>query len=436
MKSERTPRDRTKPKPVKKIEVSERHIKLRGVLVVLFILIALAMFAWALISALSTDKGWYEVEVSSSELNCSSEFIFYYYIEEGGLSATEELDEVESAYGTACVNAYKLFVGYTLYDDEDEEVYNLAYVNNTPNQVITVDESLYSALQLLDENEMLSMLYLGPVYTIYYSIMYSSNETIAKQYDPYYDEDTAAYIAEVMDYISNGAISLELLGGNQVRLNVTEEYAAFIAENTESDDDEEEVVLRYLDFGVMLNAFRIDYIADYLADCGYTNGIINSYDGYTRTLGDSEEFSFTIYNKTDDGIYAAGVASGEGSVSMVTFRSYALSSAEYGYKYSYSDGTTATMYIDPQTGLYKNDYSTSLDDLVVYSYSDSCAEVLLKIYNIFIGDVFSGEDLQATGLCYVYCDDEHNILYNDGSLELTAYSYTDGTEYTAVKVDN
>lgn len=436
MKSERTPRERNKPKPVKKIEVSERHIKLRGVLVILFILVALGMFAWGIISALSTDEGWHEVEASSSELNCSSEFLFYYYIEKGGLSATEELENVESAYSTACVSAYKLFNEFTLYEDDDDgQLYNLAYINDNPNAVVTVDETLYAALQLAEKYDMLSMLYLGPVYVVYDGIMYSSNESTAKQYDPYYNDDTAAYIAEIMGYINGGGISLQLLGDNRVQLNVSAEYKAFMEANTVSDDDDEEAVVRYLNFGVLRNAFIIDYIADYLTECGFTNGILNSYDGYSKTIGENEEFSITIYDQAEKINDAAGTASGTGAASIVRFRSYALSSSDYGYKFSYSTGDTATLYIDPQTGYYKRDYSDSLNDLVVYSYGGSCAEVLLKVYNIYIADSFDSEALIETGLYYIYCRDAQ-ILYNDGSIELTAYSFTDGTEYVAELVNN
>lgn len=424
MKSEKTPRDGTKPKPVKKIEVSERHIKLRAVLVVLFILIALAAFAWAIISALSTDKGWHTVEVSSSEVNCSSEFSFYYYIEEGGLSATEELENVETLYALACIDAYRLFNEFTLYED----LYNLAYINDNPNTEVSVDERLYSALQLVQQYNMLPMLYLGPVYVIYDGIMYASNELDAQYSDPYYNDETAAYIDEIMDYVNDGDVSLQLLGDNRVKLNVSPEYLAFMEEFTQSDDDEE-AVARYLNFGVLRNAFIADFIADYLIENGCASGILNSYDGYTRSLGEGDEFSITIYNKGESATYPAGTANGTGAASVVRFRSYALSSSDYGYKFGYSDGATATLYIDPSDGLYKS----CIDDLIVYSYSSSCAEVLLQAYNIYIAAQFDSSAMQATGLNYIYCEGT-DILYNDGSAEVIANSFNDGTEYTAVKV--
>ena len=45
MKSKRAPDSYNNLKPVEKIELSEKHIKLRIVLVVLFIVLALAAFA-------------------------------------------------------------------------------------------------------------------------------------------------------------------------------------------------------------------------------------------------------------------------------------------------------------------------------------------------------------------------------------------------------
>ena len=88
MKSRRAPEQGGNLKPVKKIELSERHVKLRIVLVVLFIVIALAAFAMGIVFWLSTDAGWTQVEANASDTNCSGDFVFYYEVSTGGLDGT------------------------------------------------------------------------------------------------------------------------------------------------------------------------------------------------------------------------------------------------------------------------------------------------------------------------------------------------------------
>lgn len=70
-------------------------------------------------------------------------------------------------------------------------------------------------------------------------------------------------------------MNVELLGGNQVKLSVSDDYLAFAEKNFISD---------FIDFSWMKNAFITDYVADVMIDNGYTLGSLTSYDGFTRNL--------------------------------------------------------------------------------------------------------------------------------------------------------
>ena len=212
MKSKRAPDSYNNLKPVEKIELSEKHIKLRIVLVVLFIVLALAAFAVGIIFFLSTDKGWTEVEASASDSNCSTDFIFYYEIQEGGLKGTEEYRAVSASYGTVAVNAYRIFNER----EQFEGVYNLAYINENINETIEIDPSLYSALELLNSYGS-RFIYLAPVYSYYYNIFYASDQDTAEYYDPYKNGEMAEYYLRLAGFANDSeSINLELLGNNTV----------------------------------------------------------------------------------------------------------------------------------------------------------------------------------------------------------------------------
>lgn len=414
MKSRKAPDNNNNLKPVEKIELSEKHIKLRVVLVILFIVLALAAFAVGIIFWLSTDAGWREIEADATDINCSSEFVFYYEIQESGLAGTEELDAVSKAYGEAAVDAYRIFNA----TEEFEGVNNLAYVNANINSEVTVNGSLYRAFELM-ESYGSRLLYFAPAYVYYDNLLYSVSDDMAAQNDPYRNDELADIIAQIAEFANDeNSINLELLGDNRVRLNVSDEYAAFVAEYGLITEDG---VTVYLDLFMLRNAFIIDYLADYLISADFTHGLISSYDGYTRTLSRRQQFEMDVFDKTDDGVFVAGNVSGSGEVSAVRFRDYYLGGSDYGYKYGYSDGDCAHNYIDSDDGLYKS----SISDLITYSSEMGCAELMLNVLPVYTSDGFDesaiSQLMRDKYIYSVYCLDTE-LVYNDENLEAEAYS--------------
>ena len=73
-------------------------------------------------------------------------------------------------------------------------------------------------------------------------------------------------------------------------------------------------------------------------------------------------------------------------------------------------------YVDIETGLYK----TSLHNVVSYSHTESCAEVLLSIAPYFIGEHFSPADVTTLtdgGIYTVWCED-FTVFYNGPTIAL------------------
>ena len=71
-------RDLPHPRPVNKIELSAEHGRLRLILAVVFLVMGAFFIAYSVANLSSKESGWNEIEVQSSEYNCSGDFVFLY----------------------------------------------------------------------------------------------------------------------------------------------------------------------------------------------------------------------------------------------------------------------------------------------------------------------------------------------------------------------
>ena len=133
-------------KPVTKIELSEKHTKLRWIAVIVLLSIGAVAIGMSLFSALNTQPGWQEIEVVSDRPNCSTEFTFLYDFSDYGNSATAANKTLVKVYSTATEEAHCIFSK----DMEDAGIANLYYVNANPNKTVQVEPALYQAFSLLE----------------------------------------------------------------------------------------------------------------------------------------------------------------------------------------------------------------------------------------------------------------------------------------------
>ena len=404
------------PKPVEKIELSEKHIGWRIFFFILFVIIAATAFAYGVSSLFSTEPGWQEIEADAAAgANCGNEFVLMYHLGISGRDATVENKALKIIYTDACELAYKLFHNKETFDD----VTNICYINQHPNEEILVDDALYQAFSVIQSCGD-RRLYLGPVYDQYDEIFYCEDDTQLVHYDPLLNEELAAEYAMIADYANNPQmIDVKLLGDNKIMLEVSKEYLAFAKEH---------YITQYIDFFWMKNAFVIDYLADTLIKNGYTAGALSSYDGFSRNLGEMEEsFSFNLYDRMEQTIYPTAVMQYSGTRSIVCLRDYMMNSQDEQHYYVMNDGTIRTSYIDMTDGIAK----TATDNLYVYSEQLGCAELLLKAAPVYATDDFSEgavKELVPNGIYAIYCED-NTIKYNDASLVLTDLFDESGITY-------
>ena len=417
-----TARDnRPRVKAVKQIEVSEKHVKLRVALLIVCITVAIIAFAVFLFNLLNTAPGWRIIETEGDSYDLGSEFVFNYDLGRNGKNATEELRHLQAVYRNASALAYRLFDAGTTYDGYG----NLASVNQSKGATVQVNAELYAAFSVLEEMGS-RLLYLGPVYAEYENNFFGESPYPMDDMDPYHNGEFAAHLQKLSDYAKDPShVSLVLLGNNTVRLELSEEYSAYLAANSLDAP---------LHFGWMRNAFAVDLMAEKLIAAGHTSGYLASYDGFTRNLDASGmEYSVNIFDRVGETVYPAARVSYTTATAFVYLRDYPLSRQDISHYHALFAGGTVHPYVDIETGLYK----TALHNVVSYSHTESCAEVLLSIAPYFIGENFNPADVTTLtdgGIYTVWCDD-FTVWYNGPTIALDNYYSEAGVTYTSKKYE-
>lgn len=402
--------------PITRIELTDDKRRLRIVLLAASIAIAIIALAIGLTSALTTEPGWQVIEPSTSELNCSRDFVLNYYLGAGELSATQEHRQLRALYGKATEKAYLLF-NETQFAEQSG---NLAYVSAHPNETVAVDPVLYHAFSQIQAAKN-RCLYLGPVYIEYERVFHSETDVEAESFDPAKNAEQAAYVKEIAAFANDPAhIDLELLGDSKVRLNVSDAYLACIGKYE---------LTRLLDFAWMKNAFIVDYLAQTLLDQGFSNGYLASFDGFTRNLDTrGEQYTFNLFNREGKDLYLPAAFHYKKATSIVYLRDYPMSAQDDMLYYMYDSGESVTTFVDPADGMQKN----ALHNLVSYSENSGCAQLLLQISPVYLRSSFSAGELNAltaSGTYSIWFNDR-TLCYNQKDVDLQIFKSEDAT-YTA-----
>lgn len=392
MKRNSLPNDKPAVEKTINIELPSGRLKLRLALVIALIVLAVAAFALGINSALSTEPGLTEISALSGEMNAGSSFTFYYYLGWDGADASDERRAVRSVYTEAATAALGLFDSGI----DAGDVNGLYYLNRHANEPVAVDAALYSALEQLEESGT-RYHYLAPLYAQYAALTGSTSDEEAAQYDPRLDAGQAGFSSAVAAYASDpGAVDIELLGGGEVRLNVSEEYLAFAAENGVTD---------FVGLGWMRNSFIADYIAAALTDAGYTRGALISVDGFMRCL-DTEtgtEYSFNFSHRAGGTVTNIAALHFSGDVSIACLRDYPAEGSAAGGYYQYADGRLRSGFLDPADGLDR----CCVPELCGYSSSTGCAGLALSLAPLFIADTLDIDELETleiAGISVYYTD--------------------------------
>ena len=407
---------------VERVELPSARKKARWAAAILLMLVGIGALVYAFVSLLSSEPGFSEITANSTDgPNVSSDFVLLYNLGASGVSAPAENRRLTALYTAAAEKAYQLFTGDIGY----QGVHNVYYLNRHVGEEVEVDEALYSAFELIARSGDRT-LYLAPVYEAYDGLFFCEDDAQAAAFDPYQNASLRAYLAGAAAFARDpDAVTLELLGENRVRLNVSQAYREFA---------QSEEIERFIDFAWMKNAFIADYLAGVLAQNGYLLGALSSYDGFVRNLDgvSGAEYAFNLYSRLGEAVYPAAVLRYSGERSLVSLRSYPLNSLDFQHYYTFADGQIRTAYVDVRDGLCRS----AIDELTATSEALGCAEVLLRLIPLYIADDWDETalaELAADGLCTVYAQGTL-LRCNDPSLALTDLYNSDGVQFIAEPV--
>ena len=393
------------PNRINHIEISEKHRKLRWILVVALLVIGIFGIGVGLMRILNRDTGWQQVEVATDQSNCSSQFVLQYQFSGSGAEATALYKKISAVYTDACIKAYEVFQ----VDVPSDAYENLYDINHNVNTVLSVDPLLYDAFVKLEDTR---YLYLGPIYAHYNSLIFNTSDELVEELDPALSQDAKDYITALAAFAADEtAVQLQLLDDYQVKLVVSQEYLAFAQEHE---------IENFLDLRYMENAFIIDYLAQCLEEKGFTRAVLSSCDGYTRNLESLEYFNFNIFDRVENTIYPAGVMAYQGPIAMVYLKDYQMAQSDAYYRQS-GDHLVHTL-VDPADGFYR----TSANQLVSYQYDGKCVDVLLAMLPGFVSrDFCLPADVES-----IWCQDGR-IFYTDAKITIGNLLNTEDAQYTA-----
>lgn len=403
---------------MEKIELSSAHSGRRMALAVVFLVIGVVALVYGFMQMLGASAGWQQIEAATGrEASCAGDFVLRYELGAGQLSATAENKALTRLYGDACVAALRMFSNSADWPEE----HNVRYLNEHPNEVVSLQPGLYEALETVHASGDRT-LFLGPVYELYNNVFTCQDDVQTAEFDPRQSEDTRRYFAACSAFARDpDAVDVELLGEGQVRLRVSEEYMAFA---------QAQEIASYIDFGWMENAFIIDYLADTLIAAGYTRGILTSYDGFARGLGGSDEpVSFNLFDSAGGLAEPAASVSCGGDMAAVYLHGYPMSERERSRYYVMGDGSVLTSYLDTADGLCRS----AVSDLLIFARDMGCARALLRAIPAYVTDTLRVRALSALaeqGIWSVWCQDR-TVYYTSTELTLSGLYQSGSISYSA-----
>lgn len=387
-------------------------------LAVLFLAIGVAALVYGFMQLLSSETGWQQIEPDTGrQASCAADFVLYYDLGAGERSASAENKQLSRLYGEACVAALRMFSNSADWPEE----HNVRYLNEHPNEAVSVQPGLYRALETVAESGERS-LYLGPLHELYDNVFTCQDDVLTAEFDPRQSRDVQRYFDQCLVYANDpAAVDVHLLGDGQVCLAVSEDYMAFAREQQ---------IASFIDFSWMENAFIADYLADAIAEAGYTAGVLSSWDGFVRDLGGSDEaFAVSLYDGGPAGSAPVAKVGYGGGMSGVYLRDYPMYERD-GYRfYAMDDGSVLTPYLDTADGLCRS----AAADLLGCSWDMGCAEVLLRMIPAYVADELTDralDGLAEQGVYCVWCRDG-TVWYNTDRLTVTDLYAAEDVRYTA-----
>ena len=95
------------PKPVEKIELNEKNVKLRFIIFIISIVALIVSAIFIVVGTVKKDSGWTEVLASpKTDINADDDFYLYYRLGTSGSNVNAELKGLSDTYTTYLEKSY------------------------------------------------------------------------------------------------------------------------------------------------------------------------------------------------------------------------------------------------------------------------------------------------------------------------------------------
>lgn len=332
---------------MKNLEVSDKHIGLKVVLFIVFLVIAVSAFSYGVTLIGKKESGYQSISVSSSSQGSevatfAKEISFSHYFEGTSNSIKKEVRTLQKVYTSILYDVCRQLDAENTY----EGAVSLGALNSNLGVAVSVSPELYAVLKdaysrTLEKKNF--NMFAGALYAEWKSILILDD---ASEFDPLNNEYMTYRIGEIAKEVSDlSNFTLEFLDDSTctVLFDVSEHYLAFSSEF--------ELSSVVLDLNLMANAYKLSLLAQELEALGYKNGYLVSNDGLVLILSETFEQSFVLYgieneNPLSSNIVERGAVAVSGAASKVYMSAFAFGS----YYNATVNGHLRNLFFDTTTG--------------------------------------------------------------------------------------
>ena len=303
-----------------KLTVSERHIGLRIALTAVAFVIAVVAFTYAVTQIGHKDPGYHNIEakVAADTILMNKSVTLKYWFDGKSNAIKQEINAVNEAYSPVLSAAYKELDHQNTYDG----VVNIATLNRSQGQDLTVSSQLYSVLKdayrrTLEQNGY--NMFAGALYNEWKSIQILDEPA---DFDPLNNPDQAKRISDIASMVSDlSNFSLEFSdSSNTVRFSVSDKYEQFCLDY--------EIEAPALDLNLLKDAYMLEMVASGLGS--FTEGYLYTAEGTVLNMRQSGTLGYDMYTFESGKEKVYATADMEGAFSGTTFTAFGMGSP-YGY---------------------------------------------------------------------------------------------------------
>lgn len=330
---------------MKNIEVSDKHVGLKVVLFIVFLVVAVSAFSYGVTLIGKKDAGYQTISASGDSADIAlfaKEISFSHYFEGSSNSIKKEVRTLQKVYSSVLLDVCRQLDAENVYDG----AVSIGALNFNLGVSVSVSPELYAVLKdaysrTLEKKNF--NMFAGALYSEWKSILILDDSS---EFDPLNNEYMAYRIGEIAREVSDlSNFKLEFLDDAtcSVRFSVSEHYLSFSSEF--------ELGTVILDLNLMTNAYKLSLIAEELESLGYKNGYLISNDGLVLTLPNTFEQSFVLYGIEDENPLSSNIVE-RGSVSISgAFSKVFMSAFAFGSYYNATvDGHLRHLFFDTSTG--------------------------------------------------------------------------------------